>query len=300
MPHNFKQIPDAGEIFLDHVGWYVANLDEVVDCFSRLGFVVTPVSVHGDRDPNTGDIIPQGSANRLVMLESGYLEFLTPVDGIDSPVSRHLQDRMNKYPGVHLVAFAVEDAEAEAVRMLGEGIDLQPTVNLRRRIEAEDGSDAEVVFTVVRARFDLYPEGRVQTLTHHTPEHVWQDRYIASDNGIFGLDEIIYAVEDPSDSAIRFSEFTGRPHTKSQLGTHIELDRGKLTFANPQKCAEALSIAVPSYLPAIAAIGLLTRDIVSTAQYLADQKIEFTNLDDNYMKIEPEDSLGTTLIITAA
>ncbi len=299
MPLKSKQTPKAGEIFLDHVGWYVPNIDDVVTIFSRLGFIVTPYSVHGDRDPKTGEIIPQGSANRLVMLESGYLEFLTVVEGTDTPVSQHLRERMDKYVGVHLVAFTVEDAEAEAKRIVSEGIDLQPTVNLRRSVEAEDGSDVEVAFSVVRARFDLYPEGRVQTLTHHTPDHVWQDRYIARYNGIYGLSEVIYVVLDPKDSAARFVQFTGRSQTVSQIGSHIALDRGKLTFAEPQKLEHAMDIISPNYLPAIAAIGLLSHDLALTAQYLADQKIEFVPLDHKHLKIEPQDALGVTLLISS-
>jgi hypothetical protein len=295
---NSQQTPNKGEVFLDHVGWYVPNLDEVVASFSRLGFVVTPYSVHGDRDPNTGDIIPQGSANRLVMLESGYLEFLTVVDGTDTPVSRHLEDRMDKYIGVHLVAFTVADAEAEASRITGEGIDLQPTVNLRRTIEAEDGSEVAVAFSVVRARFDLYPEGRVQTLTHHTPEHVWQDRYITRDNGICGLNEVVYAVPNPTDSAGRFAQFTGRPQTETKIGTEIILDRGKLTFATSQNLITTLGISVPDHLPSIAAIGLVSQDFTQTISFLKDRKIDYVVWNKATLVIAPQEALGVTLIIS--
>ena len=98
-------LPGPGEIYLDHVGWYVPDLDEVARVFGKLGFPLTPIALHGDKDPNTGEVIPQGSANRLAMLEHGYLEFLTDVEGTDTPVSRHMRDRMDQYIGVHLTAF---------------------------------------------------------------------------------------------------------------------------------------------------------------------------------------------------
>ena len=265
--------------------------------FSRLGFIVTPYSVHGDRDPKTGEIIPQGSANRLVMLETGYLEFLTVVDGTDTPVSRHLEDRMDKYIGVHLVAFTVADAEAEAQRIAEEGIDLQPTVNLRRSIEAEDGSDVEVAFSVVRARFDLFPEGRVQTLTHHTPEHVWQDRYIARDNGIAGLGDIIYASENPAESAARLAKFTGRSQVNSELGVSIQLDRGKLTFAKRQDLQETLGLEAPRHSPSIAAIGLVSRDVALTERYLETHGIGFDRMENIGLLIKPSEALGAALLI---
>jgi hypothetical protein len=299
LPLKSKQTPGAGEIFLDHVGWYVPNLNAVVSCFSRLGFVITPFSVQGDRDPQTGEVVPQGSANRLVMLGSGYLEFLTVIKGADTPVSRHLQDRIDKYIGVHLVAFTVDDAEAEAKRIKLEGVDLQPTVNLRRRVEAEDGSNVEAAFSVIRAQFDLYPEGRVQTLTQHTPEYLWQDRYISLENGIYALDEVIYAVPDPLDSATRFAQFTGRSLTRSKIGAHIMLDRGKLIFATAQSLRKLIGLEVLDGGPSIAAIGLLSKNLTKTAKFFHDQKIEHFVHENNTLRIMPGGALGTTLIISS-
>ena len=153
------RLPGPGEIYLDHMGWYVPNLEDVARAFGRLGFPLTPVALHGDADPKTDNIIPQGSANRLAMLEHGYLEFLTDVDGTDTPVTRHMLYRMGQYIGVHLTAFSVADAEAEAARLDAAGITLQPTVNLRRAVEAADGSQAIAAFTVIRAGFDQLSSG---------------------------------------------------------------------------------------------------------------------------------------------
>ena len=52
--------------------------------------------------------------------------------------------------------------------------------------------------------------GRLQVLTHRTPEHLWQSRYIARDNAITGLCEAVLAVPDPEASAERLTRFTGR------------------------------------------------------------------------------------------
>ena len=100
---------------------------------------------------SAGTLIPMGSANRLVMLEGGYLEILTPVAGVDTPLSRHMAGCIARNPGVHLIAFTVADAERDAGRVAAAGFDLQPTVHLRRTIEGNDGSETEVSFTVMRA-----------------------------------------------------------------------------------------------------------------------------------------------------
>jgi len=59
------QMPHPGQIFLDHVGWFVHDMADVERIFGALGFPLTPYSVHGDRDLATGELKPVGTANRL-------------------------------------------------------------------------------------------------------------------------------------------------------------------------------------------------------------------------------------------
>lgn len=279
-------LPGPGEIYLDHVGWYVPDLDEVARVFGGLGFPLTPIALHGDKDPKTGEVIPQGSANRLAMLEHGYLEFLTDVEGTDTPVSRHMRDRMDQYIGVHLTAFSVADAGAETARLQTTGITLQPTVNLRRSVEAADGTEAEAGFTVIRAGFDEFPEGRIQTLTHLTPEHVWQDRFIARDNGIIGLSEAVYSVPDPEASAARLAVFTGRAPRAADGGMEIILDRGKLRF-----------VAVDHFG---VAVGLVSRDLAQTRDYFLEHDIRLAEQSAERLVIDAGQALGAELVITPA
>ena len=64
-----RQTPTGDEVFFDHVAWMTADMDRASAAFERLGFVLTPYSEHGNRDPETGERQVQGSANRLAMLE---------------------------------------------------------------------------------------------------------------------------------------------------------------------------------------------------------------------------------------
>src|SRR5690606_23109917 len=144
------QLPEPGQVFLDHVAWMVPDMAQATAVFEQLGFPLTPYAVHGDRDPGTGELKPVGTANRLAMLERGYLEILTPVEGVDTPVIRHMRAALAHHTGVHLLAFAVHDAGVAAREIAERGFRLQPTVHLKRQVEAEDGSQAEAAFTVVR------------------------------------------------------------------------------------------------------------------------------------------------------
>lgn len=296
MAQQAAQLPAAGEIFLDHVGWYVPDLDAVGRTFSRLGFRLTPTALHGDRDPQSGALIPQGSANRLAVLERGYLEFLGAVPGTDTPVSHHLRDEMARYIGVHLTAFTVPDAAAEEARLAALGFELQPLVNLRRGVEAADGSQAEAAFTVLRAAFGSIPEGRMQTLTHHTPEHVWQDRFITAENAVAGLAGVIYAVDDPAESAARLSAFTARPATGEGSGKVIALDRGWLRFCRPRDLTDMFGLR-GIRPPAVAGIGVTSRDLAQTRSFLSAQGLGFLRDEPERLVIGPEDAAGCALIV---
>lgn len=182
-----------------------------------------------------------------------------PVEGTDTPVARHMRSALDAYTGVHLVAFNVADAEAEAEALAARGIGVMPTTHLRRNVETEDGGTAEAAFTVVRAELGSLPEGRLQSVTHHTPQHVWQPRHIA-DNGICGLSEVIWSSADPEGSADRLSFYTGRPAHRDGDAWAIELDRGRLTVMVPTDAAAATGLSEtpvdwPSDRPMIAAIG---------------------------------------------
>jgi len=297
MVGSSKQLPGSGQIFLDHAGWYVPNLDKVGKTFDRLGFRLTPYSLHGDQDPISGRLIPQGSANRLAMMESGYLEFLTHVEGSDTPITRHLQSRMEQYVGVHLTAFSVADAEAEANRLSADGFALQPTVNLRRTTEDAGGTETEVAFTVVRANFDTFPEGRIQTLTHHTPEQVWQPRFIACDNAISGLAEVVFSVNDPLDSAERLAKFTARRAVETDHGMKISLDRGKLTFVKSEDVWQILGINGGPDAPATVAVGLFSQDLSKTREFLSGRGVRLVEERPDRLVIDPCEALGAALLI---
>lgn len=292
-----RQLPGRGEMYLDHVGWMVPDMDAATRAFTRLGFALTPYSLHGNQDSETGRIVPQGSANRLAMLERGYLEILTPVAGADTAMARHLKDSMGHYVGVHLIAFGVADADAEAERLADAGFRLQPTVNLRRTIEAADGSAVQVAFTVVRPRFGSIPEGRLQVLTHLSPEHLWQARYIARDNAITGLSEAVLAVPDPAASAERLTRFTGRGVRETDGGGTILLDRGRLTFSSPEAMARRYGgLRLPPG-PTMAAVGLVSRDLDRTRGFLLGRGVRLLVDGPERLIVDPQDAMGAALVI---
>jgi hypothetical protein len=168
---------------------------------------------------------------------------------------------------------------------------------LRRTIEAADGSEVQVAFTVIRPRFGSIPEGRLQVLTHLTPEHLWQERYIARDNAITGLCEAVLAVPDPEASAGRLTRFTGRGVRETDGGGTILLDRGRLTFSTPEAIARRYGGLPLPPAPAMAAVGLVSRDLDRTRGFLLGRGLRLLVDEPERLIVDPQDAMGAALVI---
>ena len=60
---------------------------------------------------------------------------------------------------------------------------------------------ATAAFTVARVEPGEMAEGRIQVLTHHTEDAVWQRRWLAHPNGALGLASLAIAVADVDEAA---------------------------------------------------------------------------------------------------
>ena len=152
-----RQRPPPGELCLDHLAHFVPDLDAAAAVWEKLGFAVTPISVHQVSGK------PAGTSNRCVMLEEGYLELLAPTS--DTPNAQRVRDRMKRFVGVHLACFGTPAAAAEHARLAAHGFEPDPVVNLERKLDTGES----VRFSVVYVPPAKMPEGRVQYCEHLTP-----------------------------------------------------------------------------------------------------------------------------------
>ena len=288
------------QVFLDHVGWMVPDMAMAEKAFDNLGLPLTPLSVHGVTDPATGTRKPTGTANRLAMLRHGYLEILTPHGDIDNPTVQHLKSSIARHIGVHLLAFSVPDAEAGAKRLEAEGFNLQPTVHLRRTIEAENGKPAEVAFTVIRTGYDVFPEARCQILTHHTPEHMWQQRYLPRESCITGLVEATLVVDDPAECAARFSKFLGRGVMPDKDDRLILLDRGRVRFVKRLSASNLFGASTLPPNPSVGAITLSSSDIERTRDVFLSNGLHPGSLGAPHLLIDATEGLGVHIVVVPA
>jgi len=209
--------PRLNETFLDHIGHWLPDISAGANALRDLGFTVTPFSEQRQLDPETGAEVPAGAGNHCVMLRDGYLEFLTPL--ADTPIGRELRAGIARYVGVHIAAFAHSDATATSARLAAAGFPQRPVVNLQRAIGQADGTTPTARFSVARSQVGVIAEGRVQFLTHHTPQYLWQDRYVHHANTALGLAGLVFAVADVHADGARYERILDRPIDRSTCST---------------------------------------------------------------------------------
>ena len=90
---------------LDHVGVVTRDLVALAGRYERLGFTLAPLARQSD-----GRI-----GNRCVMLHGAYIELLAVVD--PSARSATLDRFLARYAGIHILAFAIDDPQAELRRL---------------------------------------------------------------------------------------------------------------------------------------------------------------------------------------
>ena len=254
-----NHVPSAGEKLLDHIAHWVPDLHAASETLASLGFVLTPWSEQHASPRPGAPVSPVGSANRCIMLRSGYLEVLAPLS--PTPIGRELRAGIDRYVGVHLLAFGSSDTKAEQARLEALGFRQRPVVALRREVEIESGETATLRFTVGRAELGSMAEGRVQFLTHHTPEHLWQTRYLGHPNTAEELAEVWIVVADLDEAAKRYAAYLDLPANRVEPGAAtISLSRGRVSLFTADAFGERLPGAEVPTLPFIAGYGLAVAD----------------------------------------
>ncbi len=241
-----QQVPPPGSLFLDHVAHFVPHLGEAARALEALGFAVTPESVHQTQDG------PAGTSNVCVMLEHGYLEFLTPTS--DTPNARRVRASMQHYPGVHLACFGTPDAEGEQVRLQTHGFEPQPLVHLNRQVPTGEMARFSVVIPSIQAM----PEGRIQFVQHHTPEAIWRPQYLGHTNNVVKLACAFVVAEDPVAAAARWARFSALLPQPAGAFVHLAASRGHVLFGSRESWTALLGDAPAP--PALAGYALECRD----------------------------------------
>lgn len=248
-----RRLPVGAEIFLDHVGHFVRDAQGARRALQRAGFAPTPVSIQSDKDPSTGRLVPTGLGNSTAMFARGYMEVL--FKNSDTPLAREFDVALARRAGLHLAAFAVADAAAARERLAGAGFAVRDLVRMQRPVETESGPGT-AAFTIARVKPMAMPEGRIQILTHHTEDTVWQPRWLSHPNSACALIDVVIAIDDLDEAAARFARFTGRSAISTPGGALIRLDRGGIYLISHHRAAEKLPEVPVTALPVMLGYAL--------------------------------------------
>lgn len=275
------------ELNLDHVAHFVPDLERAGAELEKLGFTLTPFSAqsHGATQA--------GAGNRCAMFKRGYLEFLTPT--ADTDIGRQLRAEITRYVGPHLIAFGTAAPEADHQRLAGMGFGPLGPIALQREIETVNGR-ATARFTVVRVPPGTMAEGRIQYCQHHTPELLWQSRWLAHANGAVALNGVILCVADPEEAARRYTRFTGLPSQADGNIPCIATAHGYLMFIDPETLERRLHTNAPA-LPWIAGCILESEDITASSAYLRRSSANMKELSNNRVLVDLPASVGGILIL---
>jgi hypothetical protein len=283
-----RQLPVGSEIFLDHLAHWVPDSRAAAEAMIRAGFAPTPVSIQTNPGPN-GTSVPAGTGNVTAMLTRGYIEVLFKTS--ETPLTREFDAGLVRYAGLHLIAFAVADAEAASARLAASGFRTAPIVALRRPVATATG-EAEAAFTVARVLPGEMAEGRIQYLTHHTEDAVWQKRWLAHPNGAKALVDVIAVVANVDEAATRYARFTGRQPVATGMGRSLILNRGGVQFMDRAGFSRLVpALPIPS-LPFIAAYAVQVESIIATTGGLRAHGLSFEQRD-NMLFVPFPPALGT-------
>jgi len=282
-PEADRQLPVGDEIFLDHVAHFVRDSDAASRALARCGFAPTPLSIQVSPDP-AGGARPTGTGNVTAMFARGYTEVLFKTS--DTPLSREFDAALDRHAGLHLAAFAVADAQMAHRRLASAGFRVRELLRMSRPVETAAGLST-AAFTIARVEPGVMPEGRIQMLTHHTEQAVWQPRWLTHPNSAIGLIDIVIAVADVEEAAQRFARFTGRAVTRTPGGALLRLDRGGVYLVSHDRVTERLPEVAITKLPFMAGYALRVQSRAAAEVAVDQADLEWRAIDDGIVAAFP-------------
>src|SRR3954463_14735337 len=117
------------QVRLDHVGVAIRDLERGRAAYERLGFRLTPRSIHRGSPAPGAPVIPFGSGNHCAMFRDGYLEIV----GLTDPaIFSNIRPLVARYEGAHIVAFGVDSADETYRNLSARGIPIERARDLQR------------------------------------------------------------------------------------------------------------------------------------------------------------------------
>ena len=279
------------DLSLDHVGVAVRNLDQGRAAYQRLGFNLTPRSLHSGSTSPAGPVEPWGSGNHCAMFEQGYLEVVGLTDAQRySTVAALLQ----LYQGAHIVAVGCGDAQRAYQTLRERDPEIPPAHQLQRHAAyGEDGGQTRLAqFRNIYLDRTRYPEAQWLFIEHVTPEVLWQPHLLAHPNGAVEMADVYLATDALQDACVRYQRlFATVPASARHGGFCFRLGRGRVHLLDAEAVARwAPGAALPAP-PCVAGFGIRVRALAPLRLLLERNGVELTG-DAQEIIVAPGGTLG--------
>ena len=253
---------------VNHLGIAVRDLDQASALYERMGFQLTPLSVHSGANKPGEPVQEMATGNRCAVFPNNYIEVLGIVnpEGADWGWARFV----DRFEGAHIICFGCQDAATVARRLDASNVGNSGVIPLQRDIGTLEGMQT-ARFDCVHFDGGVTPEGLIQAARHRNPEYVHQPRYLDHPNGASGLARLLLVSDAPNDTAARYAVLTGQPVTELEGLPAVKLPLATtLRFSDPEGAGRQFKGTLLSPTPSIVAATFSTKDLAG-AQALIEK-----------------------------
>lgn len=145
--------------------------DEAAQCFTALGFTLTPRGYHS-----------LGSINHLMMFDDSYLELI----GLPLNTQTLRQEVLDSERGIDGLVMRTDAPDDTAAALAQAGLAAHPVQSFGRPVDI-DGVEQQARFRAVRLLPGQFAAGRVYYCQHLTPELVWRSEWLKHANGVHAI-----------------------------------------------------------------------------------------------------------------
>ena len=271
---------------IDHVIVGVRDLDAAHRAFAHLGFVVSPRGRH----------IGWATANYCIMFPKDYVELLGIVDaaGFTNNLDRFLETR----EGLISLAYASEDARAVAEALRGRGIAAEGPKDLKRDLELPEGT-VQPAFKLTHLPAAVSPVAPSFVCQHLDRPMVWQDQWLAHENGARGVLSVTGVVAEPGDAAVAYGTLFGPAAVSAGHGC-VEVDVGGATvrLTTPGGLSRLYPglPALPDHPPPwLSGMRLAVENLAATAAALDARGVPYFRDGGRILRVPPEMACGVVV-----
>ncbi len=292
---------------LHHVGHVVRDMQAARALYGRLGFDVPPATFPAlPREPG-GPPRAFGAGNAHAELRHNFVELATvigddhrdqsgedvrlhPLEAPSEVLARltrtiaetagRLRAALDRFEGLHILAFHAPDADVAAARLTAAGIRHGGVHRLGRRVQTAHGVRTEPVGYLELDDPGRTPEGRLAVAerapgpSSDAPEHP---------NGALALVQAVLCVPDAELASYedRYRGYLGRPARTDAATRVFDLDAARVVLVGESDLGSILPGERPHSLPAFVAYTVAVRDLADTREYLRKNDVPFRHAEDH-------------------